>query len=107
MAEARAAIDDVQADLAARVALIGIHAQTTTTAMLAAEVDRIRHLALAHGLYPAVAVTHALAAALARGERGPLVLGWLGVLHDAVASPRQDRAACDTYTAACSVRLSA
>lgn len=107
MSDERAINDGIQGELAARVALVGIHASSKTTAMLAAEIDMIRQVAQAHGLLPAVAVTHALAAALARGERGPLVLGWLGVLHDAVASARQDMAACDTYAAACSVRLSA
>ena len=47
----------------------------------------------------------ALESALARGERGALVHGWLAMLSDAVGCERQDRAACDTFAAACSVRL--
>lgn len=99
------AIDPVQQDLAARVGLIGLHAATISTAMLAAEVDAIRIAAVGHGLYPAVAVTHAIAAALARGERGALVLGWIAILRDAVSCDRHDGPACETYAAGCSVRL--
>lgn len=106
MSAAHATSHTVQSDLAARVALIGSRAPTASTATLATEVDAIRALALAHGLYPAVAVTHAIEAALARGERGPLVTGWLHILRDAVSCDRHDGPACETYLAACSVRLS-
>jgi hypothetical protein len=97
--------DPVQNDLAARVALIAAYADEAPIALLAKEVDAIRAAALAHGLYPAVTVTHAIAAALARGERGALVLGWIAILRDAVACDRQDAHACETYAAACSIRL--
>lgn len=96
----------VQSDLAARVARIGDRAPTASTAALAREVDAIRALALTHGLYPAVGVTRAIEAALARGERGALVTGWIDILRDAVSSDRHDAPACATYLAACSVRLS-
>ena len=47
------------------------------------------------------------AAATARVQLQPdgVLTGWLPVLKDAVASERQDVAACDSYAAACSVRL--
>ncbi len=106
MSAASATLYPVQTELAARVASIGSRAPTVSTAALAIEVDAIRAAALAHGLYPAVAVTQAIEAALARGERGPLVLGWLNILRDAVSSDRHDDTACATYLAACSVRLS-
>lgn len=106
MDAAYATRDPVQAELAARVAGIGHRARTVSIATLASEVDAIRAAALAHGLYPAVAVTHAIEAALARGERGALVIGWLDILRDAVACERHDGPACETYLAACSVRLS-
>lgn len=105
MAAPDSAMAIAQAELAARVALVGMRASVATTAALAAEVDAIRAAALDYGLYPAVAVTHAIDAALARGERGALVLGWIEVLRDAVSSDRQDRGACESYVAACSVRL--
>lgn len=107
MAPAPALHVATDSDLAARVALVGIHAPsaTTSTSTLAREIDAIRALALAQGRFPAVAVTHAIAAALARGERGPLVLGWIAVLHDAVSCDRQDADAHAAYAAACSVRL--
>ena len=95
----------VQAELAARVGLLRMRAASVSAATLAAEIDAIRAAALAHGLYPAVAVTHAIASALSRGERGALVLGWLAILRDAVSCDRNDARACDTYAAACSVRL--
>ena len=105
MSAAYATIDPVQSELAARVASIGRSAPHASTATLATEIDAVRAAALAHGLYPAVAVTHAIEAALARGERGALVLGWLDILRDAVSCNRHDRHACETYAAACSVRL--
>ena len=105
MSAATATTRPIQDELAARVALIGMRATATSTATLAAEIDAIRAAALTHGLFPAVAVTHAIEAALARGERGTLVLGWLAILRDAVASDRHDGRACETYAAACSVRL--
>ena len=100
-----AALDPVQAELARRVAQLRLRAAIVPANVLATEVDAIRAAALAHGLLPAVAVTHAIAAALARGERGALVLGWLAILRDAVSCDRHDGPACETYAAACSVRL--
>jgi len=44
---------------------------------------------------------------LGRGERGPLIDGWLAILRDAIGCERHDAAACETFAAACSVRLSA
>ena len=35
-------------------------------------------------MFPAVTVAHALESALARGERGPLIRGWLDILREAV-----------------------
>ena len=74
---------------------------------LATAVDEIRLIAHHAGLNPTVTVVHFVAAALARGERGALVHGWLQMLRDAVSAERQDVAACDAFAAACSVRLAA
>ena len=63
---------------------------------LAPEVDAIRLIAHRDGMQPAVTVAHFLDSALARGEHGALVHGWLAMLRDAVGSERQDVAACDT-----------
>lgn len=98
-------IDPGQSALARRVVRMGAGAADVPIEVLAAEVDAIRAAALVHGLFPAVAVTHAIAAALARGERGALVTGWIAILRDAVACDRQDARACETYAAACSIRL--
>ena len=72
---------------------------------LASDVDAIRVIAHRNGLNPAVTVAHFLDSALSRGENGPLVHGWLSLLADAIGSDRQDIAACETFAAACSVRL--
>lgn len=100
-------IDGVKAELTARIAAIDGRAPYVGAHELASEVDAIRLLAHRHGLNPAVTVVHFLDWALAHGERGALLHGWLAMLSDAVASERQDLAACDTFAAACSVRLAA
>lgn len=100
-------VHDIQAELAHRVIAIGGHVGQASAGALASEIDAIRRIARANGLFPAAAVAQALAAALARGERGPLISGWLGILRDAVGCDRHDIAACETFAAACSVRLSA
>ena len=107
MAAAGDEIDSVRADLAARIAAIDGRARHVAARDLAAEVDAIRVIAHRHGLNPAVTVVHFLDWALSRGECGALLHGWLAMLGDAVASERQDLAACDAFAAACSVRLSA
>lgn len=98
-----AALEAVRAELNGRIAAIG--GRRAGRAELARELDAIRSIASGAGLRPAVAVAHLLDDALSRGERGPLVHGWLAVLSDAVASERNDPAACDAFAAACAVRL--
>jgi hypothetical protein len=95
----------VKADLAARIAALDVRAPYARACELAPDVDAIRAIAHLNGLNPAVTVAHFLDSALSRGEHGPLVHGWLSVLSDAIASERQDVAACDAFAAACSVRL--
>ena len=94
-------LDDIRHDLASRIAAL---AGERATRRLANDVDTVRRIALAAGLLPAVAVAHALEAALLRGERGPLIRGWLDLLRDAVGCEASDAHACETYAAACSVR---
>ncbi len=72
---------------------------------MATDIDRIRQIAQHHGMLPVASVAHALESALARGERGPLIQGWLAILADAVDSAQQDDEACAIFSAACSVRL--
>ena len=98
-------MESVKADLAARIAAIDVRAPYARACELAPDVDAIRLIAHRAGLNPAVTVAHFLDSALARGEHGALVHGWLAVLRDAVSSERQDLAACDAFAAACSVRL--
>lgn len=101
------ALDQVRADLSARIAAIDGRAPYARAHELAPEVDAIRVIAHRAGLNPAVTVAHFLDTALARGERGTLVHDWLAVLADAVRCDRQDLAACEAFAAACSVRLAA
>jgi hypothetical protein len=95
----------IRADLAARIAAIDVRAPYTRAAELAPDIDAIRLIAHRNGMNPAVTVAHFLDSALARGEHGALVHGWLALLSDAVGCERQDVAACDVFAAACSVRL--
>ena len=97
----------VRLELAARIATIDVRAPYLGAGELAIAIDEIRHIAHHAGLNPTVTVTHFIGAALARGERGVLVHGWLQMLRDAIAAERQDWAACDTFAAACSIRLAA
>lgn len=98
-------IDSVRADLAARITAIDVRAPYARACELAPAVDAIRVIAHRNGFNPAVTVAHFLDFALARGEHGALLHGWLSVLRDAVTSERQDMAACDAFAAACSVRI--
>ena len=98
-------LESVKADLAARIAAIDVRAPYARACELAPDVDAIRAIAHRAGLNPAVTVAHFLDSALSRGEHGALLHGWLAVLRDAVVSERQDLAACDSFAAACSVRL--
>lgn len=101
----QSATEAVMVDLVHRIATLDLHSDRAPCAVLAAELDAIRTIAQRAGMLPAVSVAHVLDAALARGERGPLIHAWLDVLRDAVGCGRDDRQACDTYIGACSVRL--
>ncbi len=98
-------LDSIRADLAARIASLDVRAPYTRACDLAPDIAIIRRIAWRGGLHPAVTVAALLDTAIARGEHGPLVHGWLGVLADAVGCDRFDTQACDAYAAACSVRF--
>jgi hypothetical protein len=97
--------DHIKAELAARIAAIDLKADRLTAGALASELDDVRRIAQVNGLLPAVTVAHVLESALAAGERGALIHGWLAILRDAVGCDRFDPPACDAYAAACSVRF--
>ena len=92
----------IRAELARR---IGAIEWRTSPSRIAREVDAIRLIAHRNGMLPAVTVAHLLESALARGERGALVHGWLGMLREAVASERQDAVASESFAAVCQVRF--
>jgi hypothetical protein len=101
-------LDTAKAELAARIAALDVRAPYAEADELAPDIDAIRALACRSRLDPAVTVAHYLNTALARSDgpnRTALVHGWLSMLAHAVASERQDAAACDAFAAACSVRL--
>ncbi|MEG3087571.1 hypothetical protein [Sphingomonas sp. PB4P5] len=98
-------VEDIKNELTARLGRIAGRDSIDRPSELAREIDSIRALAHRAGLRPAVAVAQALEMALARGERGPLVHAWLDLLRDAVGGDRHDAAACDSYRAACAVRM--
>ena len=100
-------LDVVRHELGSRIAALDVRTPYARPGELALAVDEIRVIAHAAGLAPVVTVVHFIAAAIARGERGPGVHGWLQVLNDAVATDRQDAGACDAFAAMCSVRLAA
>jgi hypothetical protein len=95
----------VRADLVARIDAMDRRADRLRPGDLANELEAIRRIAARHGISPAITVVHALDCALSRGERGPLVHGWLAILRDAVGCTTPTQAAADTYAAACAVRL--
>ncbi len=99
------AIEQARADLSQRITAIGLCASRSSADSLAEEIESIRRIATANGMFPAASVAHALQMALGRGERGPLIIGWLAILRDAIGSDRNDPQACDAFAAACSVRL--
>jgi hypothetical protein len=94
----------LSADLARRIAAIDWRA---SAGRIGADLAGIRAQAARHDMLPVVTVARALESALARGERGPLVHGWLALLREAAASVRQDAAASQAFAAACAVRLAA
>lgn len=96
-----AIVEGIRADLSRRIGAIEWRGGS---GRIAGEVDAVRRIAQRHGMRAAETVAQALEGALARGERGPLVHAWLGLLREAVASERQDEAAGRTYAAACAVR---
>lgn len=92
----------VQAELMRRATLLGAR---PGAAALASEIDTIRRIALQNGMLPVASVAQVLESALARGDNGPLITGWIALLREAIGSERQDRFARESYVAACSVRL--
>lgn len=100
-------LDVVRHELASRIAALDARARHARMPELITAVADIRTLAQAAQMHAAVTVLHFIAAALARGERGASVHGWVQVLHDAVRTERQDALACDAFAAVCSVRLAA
>lgn len=99
--------EGVRSDLIRRIDTIDRVADRLSTGDVAAGLEHIRRIAAANGMAPAVDVIHLLDAALARGERGPLVHSWLAVLRDAARLDHSDSRTREVFAAACTVRLSA
>lgn len=105
MAEAAQQMSEIRAELAARVDSITARAAIARPGEIAIELETVRRIAHRSGIRPAVTVIHALDSALARGEHGALVQGWLAVLRDAVDCDFAESSADTLFAAACSVRL--
>jgi hypothetical protein len=95
----------IRAELARRVALVDRLCDGLPAGAIAGELEAIRRAALASGIHPAVTVIHAIDTILARGERGSRVRTGLAILHDAIHCEVADARTCDTFAAACSIRL--
>ena len=98
---------EIRDQLWARIAALDVRAPYTPAADLLGGIEAIRQLAHAHGLAPAVTVTHFIDRALMRGDGPVPVHGWFAMLTEAVASERQDLEAANRFAEACSVRLAA
>ncbi|MBR0553278.1 hypothetical protein [Stakelama marina] len=105
MAQTALPTPEIRAELAARVDSITARAPATHPGEIALELETIRRIAHQNGIRPAVTVIHALDSALARGECGALVQGWLAILRDAVDCDFAEASADTLFAAACSVRL--
>ncbi|WP_343521162.1 hypothetical protein [Sphingomonas sp.] len=92
-------------ELSHRIDSLDARAAHAATADLAADLDAIRRIALANGITPALPVVHALEAALAAGQRGPMIAGGLSLLRDAVGCGRDDARTGAAFAAACAIRL--
>ncbi|MDN4632133.1 hypothetical protein QCD71_11445 [Sphingomonas sp. PsM26] len=84
--------------------ILPLPAQDVPVAGLAQEVEAIRGVALACGLFPAVAVSRAISAALERGEQGPLIIAWVEMLRATVLRDQRDADARDSAASASPVR---
>lgn len=95
----------IRDQLWAQIAALDVRAPYAPPADLQRDIDSIRRLAHAHGLTPAVTVTHFIDRALMRGAGAGPVHGWLAMLTEAVACERQDLEITHHFAEACSVRL--
>ena len=95
----------IHQDLAARVARLDETARHDGLRALATEIDAIRAVADRHGIGPVSAVARAVERAIARGESGATVRGWIGLLGEAVQGGRTDAASGSVLLAAGAMRL--
>lgn len=95
----------VRAGLCDRIDGIAAGLNHLSSVRLYDHVDAVRRVALDHGFLPLAQLSRGLEAALAAGERGVMVLGYLDLMRDAAACERLDAQASEAYLAAISVRL--
>jgi hypothetical protein len=95
----------IRAELTRRIEAVDRACDGLRAGEIADQLEAIRRTASANGIRSAVTVIHALDTILARGERGPRVHAGLAILRDAVDCARDDARTCDTFAAACSIRL--
>lgn len=99
--------DRIRSEMVRRIEILDRCADRLEPGDVAAGLETLRRVASAKGMQPAVDVIHVIDSLLARGERGPMIHGLLGVLRDAAVCETGDRAAREAIAAACAVRLGA
>jgi hypothetical protein len=99
------AMRHVRATLCSRIDGVAAELSHQNVARLCTNVDLIRSTAQAHGMIPLAQLARTLESALAGGERGAMVLGYLDMMRDAAGCERIDLAASESFAAAMSVRL--
>ncbi|MES2096439.1 MAG: hypothetical protein V4459_06740 [Pseudomonadota bacterium] len=92
-------------DIAASVAQLNMMAGHAAPRDLVNAVNAIRAAAQAEGRLPVVAVARAIESALARGERGVVVRGWIAMLSEAVGCESHDADSGHVFLAAGAIRL--
>ncbi|PZO90447.1 MAG: hypothetical protein DI623_06825 [Sphingomonas sanxanigenens] len=105
MANESEAMRHIRATLCARIDGIAAEIGHQNILRLCENVDLVRSTAEAHGLMPLAQLTRSLEAALAGGERGPMLLSYLDMMRAAASCDRSDRSAGESFAAAMSVRF--
>lgn len=97
----------IRSDLIQRIDAIAAAAGKMSLAILCEQIDAIRRIARQHRLDVVEGLASLIETATAYHGHGPVILSYLDLMRDAVASEAQDRQAQASYAAALSLRLSA
>ncbi len=95
----------VRADLCERIDGLKASISHGSIAGLCDRASDVRHLAQQYDLRPVADLAWKLESRLARGERGPSVVGMLSLMREATECGRTDQQAVSAWAAAASARL--